>query len=411
MSGSLQQLRHAKECADIIKFQQKGKPYPDFQAARVGPNQRLVEVFGIDNAFTNPDQKAKSTFSKRMGQLMMTATKTRKDNEESDWSDLRNRAIFYFDDYIGKIMKDTINLAELTQFITLELSLFYLFKDAGKAKRSINRFEDIIYIGHSINQLWIDSKRANTARPKWEDQIELQDALRRVITPELSMPCAFPEILDPNPLNVLLPAYETMWRVVIRGFLEIRYRKAADNLSWFKIMTDYLGRLESRISMQIDAFHNTAESGVRPIDIVKETLRLYPPTRHVHRNFDGQTCRADIEACQRSELLGGKDPLVFQPEDICAVERQRAFDKVKGAGKSLKRSEEELGYMPFAYWCAADHEETKEFGMKMIALLVAVLCEKLGDEWELENDESLPKQGTPLDTDREAYEDLKLKKM
>jgi hypothetical protein len=43
------------------------------------------------------------------------------------------------------------------------------------------------------------------------------------------MPGAFPEILDPNPLNVLLPAYETMWRVVIRGFLEIRYRKAADN--------------------------------------------------------------------------------------------------------------------------------------------------------------------------------------
>jgi hypothetical protein len=84
MSGSYQQLRDAKECADIIKFQQNGKPYPDFQAARVGPNQRLVEVFGIDNAFTNPDQKAKLAFSKQMGQLMMTATKIGKDNEESD---------------------------------------------------------------------------------------------------------------------------------------------------------------------------------------------------------------------------------------------------------------------------------------------------------------------------------------
>lgn len=166
--------------------------------------------------------------------------------------------------------------------------------------------------------------------------------------------------------------------------------------------------------MQNDAFHNTAERGVRPIDIVKETLRLYPPTRRVHRNFDDQTCRADIEACQRAELLGGKDPLVFRPErwqGICAVERQRTFDKVKGAGKSLKRSEEELGYMPFAYWCAADHEETREFGMKMIALLVAVLCEKLGNEWVLENDDSLPKQGTPLSTDREAYEDLTLMKL
>jgi hypothetical protein len=169
MSGSYQQFQDAKECADIFKFQQNAKPYPDFQAALVGPNQRLVETFGIDNAFTNPDQKAKLAFSKQMGQLMMTATKIGKDNEEGDWSDLRNRAIFYFDDYLLENKKDTTNLAESTQFIKLELSLFYLFSNAGKAKRSTNRFEDIIYIGHCINQLWIDSKKANTARPKWED--------------------------------------------------------------------------------------------------------------------------------------------------------------------------------------------------------------------------------------------------
>jgi hypothetical protein len=49
--------------------------------------------------------------------------------------------------------------------------------------------------------------------------------------------------------------------------------------------------------------------------------------------------------------------------------------------------------------------------MEMIALLVAVLCQKLGSERELDNDESLPKQCTPLKTDREAYEGLGLKKM
>ena len=69
---------------------------------------------------------------------MMTATKIGKDNKESDWSDVRNRAIFYFDDYLLENKKDTINLAKLTQFITLELSLFYLFSDAGKAKRTLS---------------------------------------------------------------------------------------------------------------------------------------------------------------------------------------------------------------------------------------------------------------------------------
>ncbi|KAF2034801.1 hypothetical protein EK21DRAFT_56265 [Setomelanomma holmii] len=413
MSGLHKQLQDAKECAEIIKFQQNGIPYPDFQGARVEPNQRLVEVFGIDNAFTNPDQKANSVFSKRTGQLMITATKLGGGNQEGDWADLRNRATFYFDNYLVEIKKDTISLAELTRFITLELPLSYLFNDAGKATRSTNRFEDIIYIGHRINQLWIDSKKVDIARPQWEVQTELHNALRRVISLEMSIPGAFLEIPDPNPLNLLLPAYETMWRVVMRGLLEIRYRNAADTSSWCKIMTDYLRKLESPISTHDNVFHNAAESGVRPVDIAKEALRLYPPTRRVHRSFHGQTWRADIETCQRSELLGGKDPLVFRPErwqDICAVERQCVFDNVKGAGKALKRSEEEFGYMPFAYWCAADHEETKEFGMKMIALLVAVLCEKLGNEWALENDDSLPEQGTPLDTDRKAYEDLKLRK-
>jgi hypothetical protein len=162
--------------------------------------------------------------------------------------------------------------------------------------------------------------------------------------------------------------------------------------------------------MQNDAGYNAAESGLRSVDIAKKALRLYPPTRRVHQNIRGQTLRADIEACQRSELLSGKDPFVFQPErwqDINAVERQCVFDKVKGAGKVSGRREEEVGYLPFAYWCAADHGETKEFGMKMIALLVAVLCQKR----ELDNDKSLPEQGTSLKTDREAYEDLGLKKM
>jgi hypothetical protein len=44
--------------------------------------------------------------------LMMTATKIGKDNEKSDWSNLRNRAIFYSDDYLLEIKNDTINLAE-----------------------------------------------------------------------------------------------------------------------------------------------------------------------------------------------------------------------------------------------------------------------------------------------------------
>jgi hypothetical protein len=62
--------------------------------------------------------------------------------------------------------------------------------------------------------------------------------------------------------------------------------------------------------------------------------------------------------------------------------------------------------MPFAHFCAADHAFTKEFASKMVALLVAVLCVGLGNDWELVDSTSLPEPGTPLSLDREAYEDL-----
>ncbi|KAI1506910.1 Dynamin family protein [Pyrenophora tritici-repentis] len=45
----------------------------------------------------------------------------------------------------------------------------------------------------------------------------------------------------------------------------------------------------------------------------------------------------------------------------------------------------------------------------MIALAVAVLCNGLKDEWELADPTSLPLTGVPLDSDRAAYEGLKLK--
>jgi hypothetical protein len=94
--------------------------------------------------------------------------------------------------------------------------------------------------------------------------------------------------------------------------------------------------------------------------------------------------------------------------------RQTWYDKQGGTPKELKdklKSEEEkLGYMPFAYFCAADHPNTKEFASKVIALLAAALCSGLGDEWVMEDIDSIPPYGTPLKTDRAEYEELRLKK-
>lgn len=328
----------------------------------------------------------------------------------------------------------TVKLAELTQYITLKMSLCYLFDGAEEALKNDSQFSDIIYIGQRINQLWIKSKQTNHTEEEglsWKDEKELHDALRRVT---FSVPTVGiggftddtttvdPEVPSQNPMNLLLPAYETMWRVVIRCFLEVQHRGAQNKPIWTTILETYLSDLQNpnTKSMKCDAFHKPTETdqgSIRPVEIVKEALRLYPPTRRVHRCFDNDNVKADIEACHRQEILCGHDPDAFRPERwqaLCSDARQAWYSKQSGTPRELKdklRSDEEkLGYMPFAYFCAADHPNTKEFASKMIALLVAVLCSGLGDEWVLEDVDSLAPCGIPLKSERAAYEELRLKK-
>lgn len=200
----------------------------------------------------------------------------------------------------------------------------------------------------------------------------------------------------------------------MRCFIEVRLRGAAKQQEWTTVLTDYLKELQDPQCMDRKVFQTASSTGVRPIDIAKEVLRLYPPSRRVHRDFDGELHRADIEACHRSKLLGGGDPLVFRPErwqDIFTAQREKRYDGDSNSTghDTLKHDETELGFMPFAKYCTADNSETKAFAMKMIVMLVAVLCDGLED-WTLVDAGSLPGSHVPLDSDREAYGELLLTK-
>lgn len=115
--------------------------------------------------------------------------------------------------------RGTIDPTKLTQFVTLKLSLIYLFDDADTALGAKDTFDDVIYIGHRINDLWVSSKKSSEERLHWVDELKLHKALRRVTiatapTPPTPphMPGNFPNETEPinteeNPLNFLLPAF------------------------------------------------------------------------------------------------------------------------------------------------------------------------------------------------------------
>jgi hypothetical protein len=425
-------VQKAKTNADIIRSIPPGQSNPltghEKVKARAEPNQRLVGSFGIDNVFTDTDHDSvyRTKFVGTTILKMKAATQSTEKGAVEDWRELRSAVLAHVEEYL-RHHPGEVNLAELIQFVTLKISLEYLFEDAksAMARRSTDHvLTDITYIARRINQLWLDSKETKGVMPQWENETELHTALRAVTTfsGSLHIPGGFSENptnfgeddVDPlepprNPMNLLLPAYETMWRVVIRCVLEVQYRGSQDALDWRKILFDYLEDLKSKEATQ-GAFEKVSRTEIAPIDVAKEAIRLYPPSRHVHRLFTCGVVKAEIEETQRSPLFGDNAAGLFDPkrwQKICPELRSKVYRGESQAARQLKAGEEKLGFMPFAFVCTADTKATGSFGLKMIALLTAAIISKLDDTWQLKDAETeLPPPGVALRTDREAYSNL-----
>jgi hypothetical protein len=103
-------------------------------------------------------------------------------SKAADRSGLREHAIEHCKDYMGhRSQSEKWNLSELVQFVTLNLSLHYLFP--GQSLQRPDTFEDILLIERRINELWIESKAMAKGgqRPNWKDESALHEALRRAM--------------------------------------------------------------------------------------------------------------------------------------------------------------------------------------------------------------------------------------
>lgn len=238
---------------------------------------------------------------------------------------------------------------------------------------------------------------------KWEDQGELHSALHALLDgtgtkiedPDLS-------VSENNPMNWILPAYETMWRVVLRCLIEVRVRGASP-----EDQHNRTGALESHMADPSGAeFYDKDKVSAK--HIAKEGLRLYPPTRRIDRNFpDNDTVsKADIEPCHRNPLLAGEESLKFNPSRWLQIEANMPPDTTKSKAHELEQS---LGYMPFGsghFQCPADKTD---FSWKMAALLVGTISHNLDAKWTIVEGE-LPPVGEGLQSGREGCLDLVLKK-
>jgi len=369
---------------------------------RSKPNQRLVIAFGIDNAFTTFDQGYHDEFKKTIeGTLEM--------NDDPDSrTQLAQRASFRIQEYVKeyKVAEMPMPLVKLIQVLVFQTVVAIFFPN----EREIN-------IGHAeritslMNSLWYGSKNPiKLALAKYSpahsgitwDRAELHWLLRYVFQDALrNIPRFNPIPPRDNPLNVLLPAYMGLFRVVLRCFLEVRFKRhpkdEQDQKMWKELFHTFVQNPDD------GTWYATNEAGISVQMIIAETLRLYPPTRRIYmqqgnkRRIDA----VDIETVHRIGHVWGADPLRFDPSRW-----------IKDHGKVLDVSKTKE-YIPFGSKGASISRcpSRRRGGPKLIAVLVGVLLHEIDQEWALapEKDSDALWTVYPLRSGLDAYENLMLR--
>jgi len=253
--------------------------------ARAMPNQGLKHTFGAHNAFTTYDAKIADEFKALARTKLQKALGLKSTNQDGDWTSLIGYMRSTLENELSR-SDEVVNLAELIQFLTLKISLLYLF---GQRSGLENR-EAVKYVAKTINILWIRSKAFRTnadfaavAEQMWKHEYRLRDHLRTITG---ANPGDSIDNLD-NPLNLILPAYETMWRAVSKGVLEVYFRDAPDANRWKELLFRFLNN-PIRNEFKYDGEKRGLSPDLSPLDIMKEVFRIYPPTRHVYRQMPNE---------------------------------------------------------------------------------------------------------------------------
>ncbi|KAI0097935.1 cytochrome P450 [Nemania sp. FL0031] len=307
---------------------------------RAKPNNRLITAFNISNSFTTDDRHVHHEFLTRVKKVVHLV-------HTEDWIKLSevsktimNLCLSHFKDGLPYIP-----IAPFVRVVSFSLVLHILF---GIEPLEVDP-EEVRRATGAINRLWIQSKNEHAA-PSLYDKKMLNNALERLFPEETMSDDRI------RPLDLIMPAYETLWRIVLLTFVSAASRNSDTTEE----------ELQEAMRNVPQCFFQKNDIEMRALAIAKEGLRLYPPTKRIYRaksTTDGESgvIFANVLACHRNGLIWGADALEFKP---------RRFH-------NWSHAEERLSYFPFGigrHLCPA----SAGYGDRIITLLVVELARRFG---------------------------------
>ncbi|KAI9042331.1 uncharacterized protein KD926_005626 [Aspergillus affinis] len=330
--------------------------------SRALPNASRRFAFGIDNAFTSADDVYVNDFISKATHVINLGY--------PDWKQLS--VILHSAAQDRMENADEIRIKEMVQSLSLRAAVAVAWKEKFKVDIEDT---DLVNLGEVINCVWIASKDIRTTRG-FKDNHDLQKALS-VVFPDHNL-------TDPreSPLNFILPAFETLWRIVLITFIEVGFKTGRHHPEWRKTLIAFA---QNPTKLQFET--------ANPISaefLVKEALRLYPPTKRIYRAHKSAASHthsiiaADIEACHIGPTIWGPGAKTYNPSRWAHLTKEQ------------KNAFLPFGSAPFT--CPAK----SVFGPRIISLLVGVLFSQLQGDWRLDGVDDLARER--LKNERNSYD-------
>ncbi|KAK4233422.1 hypothetical protein C8A03DRAFT_19513 [Achaetomium macrosporum] len=316
---------------------------------RATENRRLRAAFGINNSLT--------TASRVEHQAFMTTAHLLVKNKRRNWETLYGVAERFLQVELQTVAPRHLDLRSLrlAESVRCMVLAVVLFDNFGIDPATIPR-DALVTITEEINNQWLSSK----CQP---DDVTPSELLNSTIDSlhltSPSSPIGHQPLAPTEVLSLLMPQYETLWRVVLLTFVTAYHYQA-----------DAYQDAEQRTA-EVPSCLGTGDpaSEKEALQLAKEGLRLCPSNKHLYRSplpTPGQPnpapLAADISSLHRHPSIWGRDAYLFRPsrfdsDDFTPAQRE--------------------AYIPFSvgrHKCPA----AGGFGERMVTLLVVALGRGLG---------------------------------
>ncbi|TFL07846.1 hypothetical protein BDV98DRAFT_600093 [Pterulicium gracile] len=256
--------------------------------SRAYPNKRLVQAFGIRNTFVSPSTDVHTAFRSKAQDLIKPFSSSSSGESWEAFYQLTTRIMHaYLDAHsprkdIGSNQVVTVPFDPFIRCITFTCILLGLLQISQLHPSSVD-FAEIDHITSCINEMWTLSKT-----PAGVPEEMRKDVNRRLIV------LFRDDERFPNPLDFVIPTWETLWRTVAHTLVLSLTHPVFDGLkpAGNGLHPDTLREGRNLLASFADLHRDTStlfgtprpeEGPPSPESIVLETMRLHPPSRRIAR--------------------------------------------------------------------------------------------------------------------------------